>query len=125
MDLVPTMSKYLFIKDTNFKKAIKELFRIGFVNIFKLRGAIKKIKDLKQSESYYHDLGIHIDNKSLDGVLDNFMKMNCFSKACVGCTFCETIANRHVRISGDPEQHARDISSLNAILDGMVSGSYF
>jgi len=124
MDLVPTMSKYIFIQKGNFFKSMKEMFRISFVDVFRLWDAVRRMKELRKSADYYHTLGVSIDNKKLDGVLKTFMEKDCLVRTCAGCDYCERLAADTVTIPGTPGRHEKDVSNLQAILDNIVSGAY-
>ncbi|MBN1760785.1 MAG: U32 family peptidase [Chitinispirillaceae bacterium] len=125
MDLVPTMNKYLFMQPGHFRRAVRELFRISFVNIFRLRDAIRHMRRLAESEAYAGHLGIFIDNRSLDGVVERMMTEDCLNRACAGCDFCEGFAREKVQYIGGEQRHAEDMRHLDAILENMVAGTYY
>lgn len=104
---------------------MKELFRIPFINILKLWGVIKKLDEVKKSESYYNSSGLYIDNKKLDGAIEYFIKKDCMSGSCDGCGFCEKLAREAVRIMGPEGQHDQNTGVFKEIVDSLVGGDYF
>jgi collagenase-like PrtC family protease len=124
MDLVPTMSKYIFMQKGKYARSMKELFRMPYVNIFRMRDALKRMSELRKSAPYYESLGIVIDNRKLDGVLKTFMEKDCLQRSCEGCGYCERLAADAVEVSGPQARHAGDIGHLRTILDNIVSGRY-
>ena len=124
-DLVPTMAKYVFMQGGNFRRSVRELFRISFVNVLRLRDAVKRMRQLRASEDYYRDLGLRIDNRTLDGVIEAMIKKDCFSRVCDGCDYCETLVRECVHVAGGRQQLERDLGHLAAMVDGMVSGEYY
>ncbi|MBF0430868.1 MAG: U32 family peptidase [Fibrobacteria bacterium] len=125
IDLFPTMSKYVYIEKQNFMRSVKELFRMSYVNIFKMKDVLKRWEELKKSKHYFEDLGIYIDNKSLDGVLEEFMRKDCLNRSCHGCDYCTKLAKERVTIASGEAQHQKDIKNLQAVLDNLISGAYF
>lgn len=124
LDLVPSMSKYVFIENKNYIKSVKELFRISFINIFKLWKVIKKVEEVKNSSSYYASSGLFIDNKKLDGAIEFFIKKDCRNNTCSGCGFCEKLADEAVRIIDAP-QLEKDTGVFKEVVDMLVEGYYF
>jgi len=125
IDLLPTLSKYVFMEKKNFSKTVRELLRIDFVNVFKMFGAVKKIGELKKSDAYNRELDMYIDNRDLDGVTETFMKKDCVNRSCAGCGYCEELVKKSVKITAAPEQYGKDLKVLNSIVDDLVSGEFF
>ncbi|MBI5207741.1 MAG: U32 family peptidase [Candidatus Firestonebacteria bacterium] len=125
MDLVPTMSKYIFMEKQHFSKSVKELFRLSFVNIFKLKDILKRWGELKKSDNYSQFLGIYIDNKKLDGVINTFKEKDCLNISCRDCNYCEKLAKENVKILGSERQYNLDMDNLNCMLNKLVAGEYF
>ena len=44
------------------------------------------------------DLGIYVDNRSLDGFLENFLRKNCDTDLCEDCDYCRKIADKALKI---------------------------
>ncbi|NLD45648.1 MAG: hypothetical protein GX660_00420, partial [Clostridiaceae bacterium] len=112
------------IENKNYIKSVKELFRISFINIFKLWKVIKKVEEVKNSSSYYASSGLFIDNKKLDGAIEFFIKKDCRNNTCSGCGFCEKLADEAVRIIDAP-QLEKDTGVFKEVVDMFVEGYYF
>jgi len=120
IDLVPSMSKYVFLENLrNYKSAMKELKRVSFVNVFKMAKMIKKLDTLRSSESYYKQSGLYIDNKKLDGAIQFFIDKGCMKTTCDGCDFCENLVKTAVTSTGE------DLTLLKDFVDDLVGGYYF
>lgn len=125
MDLIPTMSKYVFLEKRNYWKTMKELFRISFINVFKLLEILKKTEELKKSESYYTGLGLYVDNKKLDGAIEYFIKKDCMSGSCNGCSYCEKLVKNAISVISSESQLKIDTGKFKEIVDKLVEGYYF
>lgn len=65
----------------------------------------------------------YIDNRSLDGFLEYFIKNDCASMSCQECGYCADVANRVIRYDVSLQQ--RLIVEYEKYLDGLASGSVF
>jgi len=119
IDIIPSMSKYVFAEKRYFRRTMQELMRISFINVFRLSKLIKKLEEIKQNESYYINSGFYIDNKKLDGAVQFFMDKHCMQTSCDGCGFCENLVKTAVTdLGGSP-------SVFKGIINDLVEGYYF
>ena len=125
IDLLPTMSKYVFMEKKVFIKTVKELFRLDYVNLFKMFGAVKTMKELQRSETYNEALDLYIENSALDGAINVFMEKDCVNRSCDGCGYCETLVNNSARITATPAQYEKDMKNLSSLVQDIVSGEFF
>ena len=69
------------------------------------------------------DLDVYIDNRSLDGFIDFFLKENCELKSCQECGYCQRVAERVIKINPATQNDIR-CKHLN-FLDKLISGDIF
>ena len=96
-----------------FFKSLKFFFHPLYINIFKL----KKFKGL------FSDIGIYVDNRQLDGFLDYFFEGKCKISDCAGCNYCQSVAERSVRI--DPAYKEKAERSFGEIIESLTKGDMF
>jgi collagenase-like PrtC family protease len=125
MDLIPSMSKYVFIEKQRFSKTVKELMRTSFVKVFKMREAINSLAELKKSESYFYSSGLYVDNKKLEGAMAFFMKKDCMHSTCDGCNYCEELVKASVTVLGGETQLKDDTDKFKVIIEKLIEGYYF
>lgn len=125
MDLIPTMAKYRYISQRTLKNWIGFFLKPSKINIFKLGKVYKIFKYLKSKFSYYHDLGIYIDNKELGGVIAYFSNNDCQQKVCSQCSYCQNLAKERVKIQIPYQEYLEINQELREILNNLVCGKYF
>lgn len=125
LDLVPTMSKYVFMKKKNFRTTVRELFRARYVNPFRLRNVLVHWVSLKNSSEYYRNLGLYIDNRDLDGVIQEFISRSCYERTCNGCDYCNDLVRSVVTYPAGIDRHNEDLFHLRSVLDSIVEGDIF
>ena len=120
-DIVPTLTKYVFMEKRNFRKTMKELLRMPFVNITKIKKMVNRMEELTEMERSFSDTKFYVDTKKLDGAIQFFMDKGCMQTSCEGCTFCEDLAREAIK--------QEDISEYTqfyaGIAEDLVEGSYF
>jgi len=95
------------------RSALKYLFRPFTVNIFRLR----KLRRL------YASSGIKIDNKKLDGKLQEFSENSCTAVPCDTCRRCFDIAEEVLEC--DQEARERFLSAYKDSINSFISGDIF
>jgi len=113
LDLMAHPSVNLLAGRPNILKKIKYYFRPFTTNIFKLYKAKEVVNDF---EAY-------IDNRSLDGFIEFFLKNNCDLMSCEECGYCDDVAKRVVKIN--PEYREKSCRLHRNLLDQVVSGDIF
>jgi collagenase-like PrtC family protease len=115
LDLFSDKSKYNYIKRHN-RDCINKLryfFRPFSVNIFKLL----------ELRSLLNDTGIYIDNRALDGFLEQFIQEDCSLKSCQNCNYCQQFADKAVKI--DIASQSELVDKYYHYLDNLNSGDMF
>jgi collagenase-like PrtC family protease len=125
IDLIPTMSKYVFMERANFARTVRELLRLDLVNVLRMRTAIATWKRLRDSPAYFRNLDLHVDNRALDGAMERFEAIDCASTRCEDCGHCERLARDAVRVVASAEEYAQHRQELATLLERLVSGHYF
>ncbi len=113
LDLFPNPAKNKIFLNADFFPKLKYFFRPFTVNIFKL----KKLTGLFNNF-------IYIDNKKLNGFIENIMKMECAKKLCQQCNYCDDISTQAVRIT-DPYLNSKTKEYYKSCLKSIVSGDMF
>lgn len=113
LDLLPHPSMNLVSANPDWINKIRYFFRPFHVNIFKLY-AMKSIMT---------DFDVYIDNRSLDGFIEFFLKENCESRPCRECGYCERVAGKVIKINPASQANMRQ-THIN-LLDKMISGEIF
>ena len=125
MDLIPSTSKYVFAEPQNIAHTMKELLRVSFVDVFKMRQTIQKALELRNSPHYFKSSGMYIDNRKLDGAMEVFRQKNCSQTVCEDCGYCQQLADQAVTLLGEPGQLQKDTAVFHELVDGLVKGTYF
>lgn len=125
MDLIPSAGKYVFMEKQNLGHTMKELMRVSFVNLFKMRNTIQKAGKLRDSEPYLKSSGMYIDNRKLDGALEVFQQKQCARRLCEECGYCRQLADRAITLLGKPGQLERDTAVFREVVENLVEGTYF
>jgi collagenase-like PrtC family protease len=113
LDLMAHPSINLLASKPNLIKKFKYFFRPFAVNVFKLYKAKEVMSDFQAS----------IDNRSLDGFIDFFLKNNCDLMSCDECGYCNEVAKKVVRINSAYQEKACRLH--RNFLDELVSGEMF
>lgn len=113
LDLMAHPSVNLLASKPNLLKKIKYFFRPFTVNVFKLYKA----------KEVMGDLDVYIDNRSLDGFIDFFLKNNCDLMSCDECGYCNEVAKKVVKINPAHQENACRLHRI--FLDELVSGDMF
>ncbi|MDR1961877.1 MAG: hypothetical protein LBQ16_06300 [Gracilibacteraceae bacterium] len=121
LDIVPTLAKFVFTEKRNFKKTMKELMRMPFVNIMKVKQIVGRFEELIEEEKRLASKKFYIDNKKLDGAVQFFMDRGCMQVTCDGCDFCEKLAEKAVKQEGVDEY----TQFYSGIASDLVDGAYF
>lgn len=66
---------------------------------------------------------IEIDNKALDGFIDQFRRRSCLDQVCEECGYCHEWAERVVKI--DPEWKAKALDQYEHLFDDLHGGSFW
>ncbi|MFA6357362.1 MAG: U32 family peptidase [Candidatus Omnitrophota bacterium] len=103
--------KIMYNKFTLFRK-LKYFFHPLRINLYQ----VSKIRDLTFDFFY-------IDNRSLDGFLDYFVKNDCTLKSCQDCKHCQALADKVIQFDHDLQQKL--IDKYEQYLDKVVSGDIF
>jgi len=120
-DIVPTLTKYVFMEKRNFAKTMKELMRVSFVDIKKVRRLVKQMEELTEKEKRFADSKFYVDCKKLDGAIQFFMKKGCMQTTCTNCDFC----NNLVEVAIKQEDISEYTQFFSGIADDLVEGKYF
>jgi collagenase-like PrtC family protease len=125
MDLVPSLNKYVFAQPGRFRQSARELFRLAWVNPFRMFRAVQSLGSLRSSPAYAQSLGLHIDNRALDGVARHMKDNQCREKDCAGCDYCPALARRAVVMPQGADALARDVGKFKAVVGELVDGRMF
>lgn len=91
-------------RDTQFfslKRMAKYFFRPGEVNMLHFSGIVSYAKKLSMLYPREGDNPVYIDNRALDGFLDQFKEQGCENLDCETCRYCHRWAEKVVKM--DPE----------------------
>jgi len=113
LDLFPDPRENIMFQTLNLPHKLRYFFRPLSVNIFRL---FKHRKVLS-------DIGVYINNKTLDGFLIHFLKNDCGLTSCQECGYCEEVANKVVKI--DTNLRLQGLDSYRRYLDELISGKLF
>lgn len=92
MDLLLTLTQKSYYKSLDkLSRGLKYFFRPFRFNLFIIYELSKLLTRLD----------IYIDNRSLDGFLEHFVKGNCKDGACLDCGYCQRTAERVVKMNKD------------------------
>lgn len=83
------------------------------VNVFTLFRSFHKLKNCE----------IYIDNKALDGFIENISRINCGDTDCGECGYCGKIAEKVVRFDAGRFSRSRD--SFRETLEKLTGGGFF
>jgi len=125
MDLIPTMSKYLYFSQGDLSRKLKPLFHPRKLNVSKLWGVYKIFEGLRENADYYKNFGLYIDNRKLDGVVEHLIATDCSGTSCDACNYCAGVSKEAIAVLGDQATHLKNVSSLSLLLDRLVAGYYF
>lgn len=93
---------------------LKFLLRPFKVNVFKLN-SIRKLSERKgMLTAIKGDAPVYIDNRSLDGFIDRFLKVGCRDVDCEHCRYCHDVASRAVKIDSS---YKSDCLALHEAID--------
>ncbi len=112
LDLFPDPTKSINSGWRNLYPKIRYFLRPGIVNIFRLR----KFADLLPNP-------FHIDNKELNGFIDNIITKECYRTLCKDCGYCEEVAAKVVKI--DSPLYETIVTNYKKCLDDLISGGPF
>lgn len=84
------------------------------VNVFSFFFAFSKLKNC----------AVYVDNKGLDGFIENISRINCGDTDCRDCGYCGEIAQKVIRCE-DLKKFARSRDNFRAALDGLTGGDFF
>jgi len=113
LDLLPHYSVNLLASKSNFLKKIKYFFRPFAVNVLKLYKAKKLMSDFD----------VYIDNRSLDGFMEFFLKNDCDFMSCDHCGYCNEVAKKVVKVNPAYQENAFCLH--RNFLDQLISGDIF
>ncbi|MFA5198369.1 MAG: U32 family peptidase [Candidatus Omnitrophota bacterium] len=112
LDLFANCRKKLMYNKIDLARKIKYLFHPFRINLYQ----VSKLKDLTFDMFY-------LDNRSLDGFLEYFMKNDCRLKSCRECGYCRELASRVVKVDRLLQQKL--IERYEQYLSRVVSGGIF
>lgn len=113
LDLFPNPARSGAFLNADFFHKVKYFFRPFTANIFRLR----KLRGLLNNATY-------IDNKKLNGFMENIMKMECDKKSCRQCNYCSETCAKAVRII-DAALNIKTREHYKNCLKDIVSGDMF
>ena len=96
MDLLPTMSKYKTMDNMKLGHGIKHFLKPHKVNMRAMMRILKDLNAIKENRDFYNNIGIYMDNKSLDGFLDRFARKSCRDTFCDECSYCAKWAQKSI-----------------------------
>jgi len=113
LDLFPKTRDISVLRRNNMFHYFKYFFRPLFVNPFRLLG-IKNLMD---------DIDIFIDNRALDGFLENTMNKDCITRSCAECGYCSRVAEQVVKIPAQAREKL--ISAYRDFMNTLNHGDIF
>jgi collagenase-like PrtC family protease len=114
LDLFYTPSKAIILQAPNLLHKLKYFLRPFSINIFSL-ARIRKL--------YFDERIIYVDNRSLDGFIEHFLRNDCTLVSCSECGYCQETAKRVIII--DAAQQSRITKEHREFLKKLSSGSIF
>jgi collagenase-like PrtC family protease len=124
-DLVPSDSKYRFVKENKFWHFFKYYFRPFTVNIEVLKKSMQTLLYLKKNKAYTEHLGVTIDNKALDHFLDFFLANDCRTRSCDTCGYCSAWASKAITKSPVPDGMIPPEKVFAGIVETMISDELY
>lgn len=97
LDLFPEPSKNIMGQKLDVFHSFMYFFRPFSINLFKL---LKKREVILSKNNFY------IDNKSLNGFIEYFLKENCREKSCQECRYCDEVSKKVIKF---------DVTAKNSI----------
>ncbi len=125
LDLIPSMSKYQYITEPRTGHLLKYFKGIGRMKVLPLVNTLRSLLSMRDQEEFFHNFGIRVDNRKLDGFLDFFLEMRCSDTVCEECGYCDRWARDAVELCEDPEDRERALATIRSILDNMTSGAMY
>jgi collagenase-like PrtC family protease len=113
VDLFPQNKDFVVFRRRNPLRLFKYFFRPLRANPFKLYELTRLMKDAE----------VVIDNRALDGFLEDVRHKDCFSRSCGACGYCDKLAHSLVKINtpGITEQ----LSAYREFMQRLVQGDVF
>jgi len=93
--------------------SLKYFFHPFSINVFRLFRILRTIPNIN----------VYIDNRMLDGFLEQFIREDCTLKSCQDCGYCEATARRAVKV--EPANHKVILVQYEHILSDLFSGKIF
>jgi collagenase-like PrtC family protease len=93
------------------------------LKIKSLLGVKKYMENVIFHEFSKENAPVYIDNKSLDNFLQEILKINCHTKLCSECKYCDKIAEKLVKYNEDYRNEC--ISLGNKLNDGIDTSSHW
>jgi collagenase-like PrtC family protease len=112
LDLFPDPTKSLSFRKNNLFPKIRYFLRPFTVNVFKLREFAGLFPN-----------PVYIDNKQLNGFLDNIITKECGRILCEDCGYCNQVAAKVVKI--DNSLYKTMVDNYKKCLDNLISGGLF
>jgi collagenase-like PrtC family protease len=113
LDLFSDPSDTLTTGDRNFIRDASFFLRPASVNVLKLC----KFRDIISRR------GVFIENRSLDGFIDHFLKSDCGATDCSACGYCRDTAARVVVM--DDVLSEQTVKRYETLLDLLLDGAIF
>jgi collagenase-like PrtC family protease len=112
LDLFPDPKKSIIFDSANILHKIKFFFHPFKINVLKLR----KFEGLLTNSVY-------VDNRKLDGFIQQLKSIDCEKKDCEGCTYCYEVAQKAVKRNDAEIQQIGE--RYKKCIDAIVSGDVF
>ena len=85
-----------------------------------IKSTLGLFKSLKENAGYYENLGIDVDNKSLNGFAKYFVDHPCYDKVCDECEYCDLWAKKVIKVK-NPEKVNQALNSIKAMMEDSTS----